>query len=398
MPRVWLSVGIGLYILLAIHSEYWLGIVTTHPVGDDFKIYYGAYFKTLAGENPYEPYGIGSGYIYHPAALTFVSLFSWSRDQWFSTYLWIGVSAIIWGISVWLALKLARLAWADKSNDPTHPSQTRFTLILLFAFAPLWETLHIGQINTFVVLCLLLTLYFIHKEKPLAAGLSLALAIILKTSPIVLLGYLAVTRKFQAIFWTAFGLVGLSVLARIQFPSTLFDQFWAMLPRLGTELHPDTYNQSLISVLYQTFPTLSEQGLDHLLVFAYRAVTALLIGGLLLVGLLNYRHNRSHRSSFWLFTALAVTLVFFSPLVWYHHSTLLLLPLASLLVSPNRSLLIIGIGMMFVLQAERLFEQTISLTAYPIVIAHLALLATLSILYIKNSSGSPPTTETVVQA
>ena len=91
-----------LYLALGLFSEYWLGVVTTHPLGDDFKIYYGALLKAGAGENPYQPYSIGGSFIYHPFALTFVSLFSWVGDQWMATYLWMAASLSAWAIAIWL--------------------------------------------------------------------------------------------------------------------------------------------------------------------------------------------------------------------------------------------------------------------------------------------------------
>jgi hypothetical protein len=378
-----------LYILLAVHSEYWLGIVTTHPIGDDYKIYYGAYIKALAGENPYEPYGIGSGYIYHPAALYFVSLLAW-EGQWISTWVWIVTSAIAWGVSLWLALLLVQYVW----HGHHLTTRRKYLIIGLFAaFAPFWETLHIGQNNAFVCLGLLLTLYFIQRDRHFGAGVSLAVAIVLKTSPVLLLAWLVVTQKYRALFWTLLILAVLSVFAVIQFSPIIFLQYWETLPRLGAELHPDTYNQSVLSVIYQTFPVLAERQLDSTLVLVYRAISAAVSGVLLVIAFLDYLKTR--RVNVWLYTAIIVTFVLFSPLVWYHHSTLLLLPFTLLLASPHRAVFISGLCLIIVLQAERLFEQHITLTAYPVVFVHLALLGIVCSLYFKTQPAKQVASERI---
>jgi Glycosyltransferase family 87 len=370
-----------LYILLAIHSEYWLGVVTTHPIGDDYKIYYGAYLKALAGENPYEPYGIGSGFIYHPAALTFVGLLAW-EGQWPSTYVWIAASAFAWAASIWLALKLAAQVWAGSDETRLPPARKWLVAGLFAVFAPFWETLHIGQNNTFVVLCLLLTLYY-NQKRPFIAGAALAIAIVLKTSPILLLAWLLVMQKYRALFWAVVLLAGLSGLALLQFSSEVYVQYWQTLPRLGAELHPDTYNQSILSVVYQTFPYFAEHALDSTLVLVYRAAAALVSGGLLLVGFIDYR--KTGTINIWVYAGIISALVIFSPLVWYHHTTLLLLPLTLLLASPVKTAAATGLGLMFLIQAERLFEQEVSLTAYPMVLAHILLLGMVSVMYVQNA-------------
>lgn len=380
--HLWIAPFFVVYFALAVHSEYWLGVVTTHPLGDDFKIYYGAYIKALAGENPYEPYGIGSGFIYHPSALSFVSLFSWSGDQWLATYAWIAASGIAWAGSIVLAVRLAQSAWADESRASAKQSGRSWLVAGVFlGFAPFWETIHIGQINAFAVLCLVLTFYWAQQNRDGWAGVMLALAIVLKTSPIVLLACFALQHKFKLIAVALAVILFLSFLAIMQFSPQIFQQFWAILPRLGSEIHPDTYNQSITSILYQSLPFL--ENYKAALVLGHRVLSAGATGGLLLSGLLAPLRNARRR--LWLFMLLLVVIVFFSPLVWYHHSTLLLLPLSALLLSPQRWIFVNGLGLVLLLQAERLFEQTVTLTAYPIPAAHLTLIAVLGVVYCRGA-------------
>ncbi len=381
LARASTAIFFVVYFALAVHSEYWLGVVTTHPIGDDFKIYYGAYQKALTGQNPYEPYGIGSGFIYHPSALTLVSLIAWFGDQRVSTYLWIAISAAAWGVSIWLAIRLAEAAWACECRISDKPRISRWFVVLVFlGFAPFWETLHIGQVNAFVVLCTLLAIHW-SQRRPLAAGLALALAVVLKTSPLVLAAYFGAMRRFRLVASAIAGLLVLSWISSVQFSPQVFNQFWTILPRLGSEVHPDTYNQSFLSVLYQTFSSLSQGNSDATLVLGYRLAFLGVSTALLAIGL--FVHLKSGQLSIWLYMAVIAATVFFSPLVWYHHSTLLLLPLSALILNPGRIGLGVGLGLVFLLQAERAFEQFETLTAYPIVVVHLVLIGMLVTLYLK---------------
>jgi alpha-1,2-mannosyltransferase len=380
------AVCLAVYLALAFHSEYWLGVVTTHPIGDDFKIYYGAYFKALKGENPYEPYGIGSGFINHPATLSFVSLFAWSNNQQFSTYLWTAVSAGAWLVSVGLALSLARQALSDEGSPAVVSAGRTWLVSILFAgFAPLWETLHIGQVNPFAILATLLCLFFARRERAFLAGLALAAAIVLKTSPIILAAYFVVRFRFRILTWTLVSLALLTVLAAAQFSPVVLRQFWQILPRLSLEVYPDSYNQSVISVLYRSLSAFTGPGLKEVLTAIHSLALVMVAGPLLLTGLAAARLQR--QLDIWLFMALAIIAVVFSPLVWYHHSTFLLLPLMALLVSPRKAVFVLGLGLVFVLQGERLFEQFVTLTAYPVVISQLCLLAVVVIIYLNGRNG-----------
>ena len=386
--RIGVTLFFVIYIALAVHSEYWLGIVTTHPIGDDFKIYYGAYLKALAGDNPYEPYGIGSGFIYHPAALTFVGLFSGSGDQWVSTYLWITISLLAWGVSIWLAMRLARSAWTTECKIPGMALVRPWLVVAIFLnFAPFWETLHIGQINTFVLVCLLLSLHFAQNDKPVPSGIALAFAIVLKTSPFILLAYFAVMRKFRVIASALAGVLVLSAVAALQFSAAVFNQFWDVLPRLASEVYPDTYNQSILSVLSQILISRGGNHFESALMVGHRLAFASVVGVLLAIGWFIY--SSAKRLSAWLFMALLTVIVFFSPLVWYHHSTLLLLPLCALLLSPSRVSFITGLSLVFILQAERLFEQFVTRAAYPIVATHAVLIGFLCAICFRYELVSP---------
>ena len=227
--------GLVAYLVLAQFSEFWLGIITNHDIGEDFHIYYDAYVKAVSGENPYLPYDIGDSFVNHPFVLSFLSLFSWHQAGLLATFFWIITSAITWVILVWLILHVVRAGLADHGAKKAYQY---FVLILVasLGFAPFWETIHIGQINVFVILCLCLMFYYSEQDKPIQSGAFLALAIALKTSPVVFVFYYVVTRKFSLLLSCAISLAILSLIPFFQFYPRILTDFLTILPKLGSEI------------------------------------------------------------------------------------------------------------------------------------------------------------------
>ena len=90
---------------LALYSELWLLRETAGRTADDFGIYYQAYLRAHAGENPYLPYKIGLSFIYHPFALTWVSLFDWNGVR-LAAILWMAAGTLAWIAALVVAMRL----------------------------------------------------------------------------------------------------------------------------------------------------------------------------------------------------------------------------------------------------------------------------------------------------
>jgi len=75
----------------------------------------------------------------------------------------------------------------------------------------------------------------------------------------------------------------------------------------------------------------------------------------------------------WLFAAMNMLMVVFSPLVWYHHSIFLLLPLVLLLFHRSGAYWAAGMGLLLIIQAERLIEHMTGPVGVAVLFAHLAL-------------------------
>jgi 4-amino-4-deoxy-L-arabinose transferase-like glycosyltransferase len=382
--------GLVIYLALTLFSEYWLGVVTEHDIGEDFHIYYKAYTKAISGENPYLPYDIGGSFVNHPFVLSFVSLFSWHRQRFLATFAWVTISAMAWVFVVWLVFQLARAGKANEGGEGPC-GYLGWILALFLNFAPFWETIHIGQINVFVVLSLCLMFYYSEREESILSGVFLALAIVLKTSPIVFVFYYLTLRRFRLLVSSAFALLLFSLIPALQFSPRVLTDFWAIIPKLGAEIHPTVYNQSILSLSFRVLTDLGLENVETALIAGHRIVMVCVFGTILAPNLLK---RRAEASNLWGFSGLLVAMTVFSPLVWYHHLLFLILPLAILLLRSNRGYTIVGIILILVIQLERVFEYAVVDLALPDCLASLTLLGLVMWIHIadwwKRSSWAIP--------
>ena len=76
-------------------------------------------------------------------------------------------------------------------------------------------------------------------------------------------------------------------------------------------------------------------------------------------------------------------MVIFSPLVWYHHLVLLLLPLALLLVHSSRNLRVLGLIIMILIQFERFFNYYVQWFPLPVFVAYVLLFFVYILTFVK---------------
>jgi len=391
---VWAGVLIAVaYVALGVFADHWLTTLTPFPVTDDFRIYYDACLRALRGDNPYEPYLVGKSFLYHPAALTFVSLFAWLPGFALARAVWVAIGTLAYGASI-------ALVWAV--TRPVGPAARRLPgrlhlpvlLVVALCSAPLWETLRIGQINTFVGLCLYLS-YYCSAQRPWTAGFALAMAIVFKLSPAVFILYFLAVSEHRTAIASLVWVAALTAIAAIQFSPATVMSYLAILPRLSTEIHASVYNESLLGVAVRFLEHLSQYQLVPPATLLHKGIFAALVA-LLLVTARATRDQSLHRDTrLHLFSALIVATVVFSPLVWYHHSLLLLLPIATLLFHSVRSYVVAGVIVLFLIQANRAFEYSVMQAPVPVVIAHLVLLTASVLAYLQarllEVRSAPPT-------
>jgi len=253
------------------------------------------------------------------------------------------------------------------------------TIGLLVFFGPFVETVYIGQINAFVVLFLYLSLLLAEDGKSALGGLMLALAIVLKTSPVLFIGYFLATRRYRVVVSSLASLAALSVVSALQFSPEVLRAFLATVARMGSELSLSTFNEGVAVTLHQA---LYHLGLGHpeealLLVqqVAFSGLALLLLASGLAIP------ARGARQRLYLSSMLLIIMVIESPLVWYHHWVFVMLPLALVLVrdwgAQGRS----ALWLLVLTNLERLFEVAVIWLALPVLLAALILLGRLVLLY-----------------
>ena len=97
------------------------------------------------------PYKIGLSFIYHPFALTWVSLFDWNSVR-TAAILWMTAGALAWIAALVLALRLLFGCGSPPGVPRPRKVWVYLAIFLMLTFAPLGESIHVGQINGFVTL------------------------------------------------------------------------------------------------------------------------------------------------------------------------------------------------------------------------------------------------------
>jgi hypothetical protein len=367
LKKVAIGAALAAYLAAGVFAEYWLGTLKSTGLGQDFYIYYQAYREAQDGGNPYVPYKIGQSFIYHPSALTFVSPFVVTEKGPLPYIIWSVLSTVAWIAAIIVTLRVSR-------DDGLNGRTVSLILFLFLGFAPFFENLHVGQIDSFVVLFLCLSLHWAEHRRDTLAGLVLALAILLKLTPLLFLAYFAALRRYRVAVTAILALFLLNVVTVIQFSPRVLVQFWDTLPQLLAEVHPSPYNQSFLSIAFQALRRWELTKLDRAIALAHRVVMAVLLSSALAAGLFLNEEAQDRPLRRALYNLLLAAMVFSSSLVWYHHYLFLLLPLVALILDRTPWHTYVSLGVLALVQMERLFEHAYVFVGLPGLLAQAALL------------------------
>lgn len=334
------------FLLLAIYSEFDLTIQRPHPWAADFAgSYADAVDAARQGESPYLPFVVGESFFYHPFALTVFGLVL-VPGAGVGSLLWAAINVAAYGLTIAVLLRLP-----GRARLPRW--QRTLAVGLAVSFAPLWFSIHMGQVNAVVTCALALVLWLSLAERQTAAGLALALAVTLKITPLLFVAYFLIMGQFTAVIALVVGLVGLTVVPVIQFGPGVLADFVAFVPLAGGELFRSSYNRSPTMVAIRLLDAVHLRPPDGVLVWAQRVIA----GGLALAALgMSWRRRAQSGGQAWLFGALVVVMVIVAPLVWYHHNTFLIIPLLVALTARDRRLMWEAVGAALLIQANLLLE------------------------------------------
>lgn len=401
LGRGWIGpfVLVAIAAALGIFSEVWLGVIDPHEWASDFNIYHDALLSAGKSRSPYLPYVIGSSFLYHPFALTLVGPIA-KLGRFPASIVWALVNLAGYAGALWMSLALV---------GGVSRQRTAWILALFAVFAPMWEMFHIGQINGIVLACVIGSLYLSESERPILAGASLALAIVLKSSPLVFVLWFAALRQWRLVVAALSFLALLSLIAWGQFGTLVMRDYFVVVSRLGAETFPDFYNQSFSAVALRGLWVLGVRGIEPHVALTQRGSAMFLL--VLVLVLSAAAPPADRRLRLWWFALVSAITTLASPLVWYHHNVFLVLPLLVLFAAGESSWpLVAGVVAYFLIQAERLIEQYAPPVPYdyagpsirfmgqqafaglPVLIAHALLLAAMAWLvvtaYRRGARGS----------
>ena len=239
-------------------------------------------------------------------------------------WVWAALNVALLSVGLWLLL-----------NDGFDLASGLVLGALAILYAPLTIHFHFAQAQILILTLLILAVHSIRRGREVAAGSSLALAILLKVYPLLLVGYLVVRRRWSVLLYTGltFG-IGLGVTCAfvgvdrtVAFPHAIS----TLTQQVG--LPNNVSVASMISRAFWHFFSRSNSLADH----ARRAaVLASSLGVLILTMWATFNFHGEVDENDPAFALWVVAMVLLSPTAWVHYLVLLLLPFGLLAEAANR--------------------------------------------------------------
>ena len=123
-----------------------------------------------------------------------------------------------------------------------------FLFPLVLGFSPFVTTLHYGEINVITEFGIFLA-FIAETALPVVAGAGLALGICTKVTPVALLGYYLVNKRFKAIAATLAAVAVLCAIAAARYGWTPFFTYARLFPTLPRVDMPGPFSMSLVARL-----------------------------------------------------------------------------------------------------------------------------------------------------
>jgi alpha-1,2-mannosyltransferase len=360
-PQFWRFVVMAASLACAWFAANWLLEITDHPLGSDLAIYRDAAIAAADGGDPYHPFAIGTSFVNHPFLLSIITVAG-------DTTVWLSLGVLAWLLATDQILRLARPPAGGLATRPQ-------IAVALLAFAPAWETTVVGQVNHLAMLCLVMTLALDLRGCDWLAGCCLAVAIVLKTSPVVFLVWYLLLGRWRVVAGAGAALLVMTAVASIQFGGGVLVSWLDVLPRIGGMIRGSKYNQSILALAYRQLEPLGWSGLVPTLLALHK------LGFVAILGIVLHASWRQRRATAvdhaWLFATLLTVIVVSSPLVWYHHSVFLTLAIVMLLGAADARTHWLAFAALALIQVDRVFEHVVTRHAWPVLAAHGILLVVL---------------------
>jgi alpha-1,2-mannosyltransferase len=179
LPRLTLPTGLlwlGVLVIVPLLAQQrYASIPHRVSVGWDYRIFYHAAWQLLHGRNPY----VIPGYTYTPLlALVMTPLASMGILWAWKAWIVVELIAVVLGVAVFVITEArGRPAWQS-------PVLFAFGFVTAMWFFPLTRIMRLGQVDFFVVLLILLSVWSQSRGRSAIRGVFLGLATLLKVWPV----------------------------------------------------------------------------------------------------------------------------------------------------------------------------------------------------------------------
>jgi hypothetical protein len=332
--------------------NYGLNLHGTYTI--DLPSFYTASLATFnLNLSPYAPATLNQlmtgqqvfSYVYPPQSLLLfypLSFLSYGQAQ----LLMLALNHVMFLLITFMTIRILNLSLRKDSR--------KIALLVgyLLVFRPIMVTLWAGQVNLILLALLLAFWMFARGNRPVLAGAMLALAIVLKAYPVLLLPFLLISRRQRETLATLGWLALITAVAAAIIPAAAWaDWFFNVIPqggygRIPADLgSPSTIgNQSMAGFLARLFT--SDQWTNAIFPHAGGIATARIVSylatgalGLISLGVVFKGRNRSPEAALRHTMMIGLPLIYLvAPISWDHHAVQLIPALLGLLLvaSPSR--------------------------------------------------------------
>lgn len=252
---LWLVVFAYVPFLIAHGLECW-----TQPAVDFPPLYSATkaafdQHRSPYGENVFEEQAVALGrpvppYIYPPPSLLVMfPLHLFSYDTAKALMLVVNHLCLLAAI----AFLFRRLFREDFDRAPSQLTAA-LVLIYILLFDPTVVTLHLGQVNLLLLVCVALLWNALKRNgSALAIAIPLTVAIVIKTYPALLVGLLVLRKRYRAATWTVAFFALACAVSYFLLPAGIWQDWFVKVLPMGGDAHAGPWNQNIRAFVARAF-------------------------------------------------------------------------------------------------------------------------------------------------
>jgi alpha-1,2-mannosyltransferase len=240
------------------------------------------------------------------------------------TYLGLNAAFQIWfGLNIILLVAASLMITARM-----RPLGARlFCVALVLLYGPTTDNLYWGQAQILLLFLIAVVLETERRGWSVVSSSALAIAILLKVFPVAILGYFVMTRRWRFVCATLTGVLIGSLLSLYRLGPALNLAFVRQaLASSGGRFLPYALNISIGAVIYRVFWLAGLNG-SASVDYATVVITALTMLGIVLLCVRGSVHTNRSGGDDKAFGLWVTASVLITPVSWFHHMVLLVLPL-----------------------------------------------------------------------